>query len=101
MAVMPLVPETKMADVGKPISLENLLVRKVTWLALTTTSATLILSRDFGADYMTRIAIYTLVFQELILSILTHWYNTHSYTETFFVTVTYESGFVFGFPTTK
>ena len=56
MAVMPLVPETKMADVGKLISLGNLLVRKVTWLVLTTTSATLILSRAFGADYMTRIA---------------------------------------------
>ena len=56
MAMMPLVPETKMADVGKLISLGNLLVRKVTWFVLTTTSATLILSRDFGADYMTRIA---------------------------------------------
>ena len=30
MAVMPLVPETKMADAGKLISLGNLLVRKVT-----------------------------------------------------------------------
>ena len=56
MAVMPLVPETKMANVGKLISLGNLLLRKVTWLVLTTTSATLILSRDFGADCMTRIA---------------------------------------------
>ena len=53
---MPLVPETKMADVGKLISLGNLLVWKVTWFVLTTTSATLILSRDFGADCMTRIA---------------------------------------------
>ena len=43
MVVMPLVPETKMADVGKLISLGNLLARKVTWLVLTTTSATLIL----------------------------------------------------------
>ena len=56
MAVIPLVSETKMADVGKLISLGNLLVRKVMWLMLTTTSATLILSRDFGADCMTRIA---------------------------------------------
>ena len=56
MVVRPLVPETKIADVGKLISLENLLVRKVTWLVLTTTSATLILSRDFGADCITRIA---------------------------------------------
>ena len=54
---MPLVPETKMADLGKLISLGKLLVRKVTWLVLTTTSATLIFfSRDFGADCMTRIA---------------------------------------------
>ena len=58
---MPLVPETKMVDIGKLISLGNLLVRKVTWLVLTTTSATLILSRAFGADRMTRIAyIYSL-----------------------------------------
>ena len=56
MAVMLLVPETKMADVGKLIRLRNLLVRKVTWLVLTTTSATLILSYAFGADCMTRIA---------------------------------------------
>ena len=56
MAVIPLVPETKMADVGKLISLGNLVVRKVTWFVLTTTSATLILSRGFGADCMTRIA---------------------------------------------
>ncbi len=56
MAVMPLVSKTKMADVGKLISLGNLLVRKVTWLVLTTTSATLILFRAFEADCMTRIA---------------------------------------------
>ena len=55
MAVMPLVHETKMADVGKLISLGKLLVRKVTWFMLTTTSASLILSRAFGADCMTRI----------------------------------------------
>ena len=42
MAVMPLVHETKMVDVGKVISFRNLLVRKVTWSVLTTTSATLI-----------------------------------------------------------
>ena len=42
MAVMPLVPETEMAVVGKLISLGNLFVRKVTWLVLITTSATLI-----------------------------------------------------------
>ena len=55
MAVIPLVPETKMVDVGKLISFGNLLVRKVTWSELTTTSATLILSRAFGTDRMTRI----------------------------------------------
>ena len=71
MAVMPFVPKTKMADVGKLISLGNLLVRKVTWLVLTTTSATLILFRD-----LTRIAyIYSR------LSISTH--NTLSYTATY------------------
>ena len=52
---MPLVPETKMADVGKLISLENLLAMKTTWLVLTTTSATSILSHVFGAYCMTRI----------------------------------------------
>ena len=61
---MPLVPETKMVDVGKLISLGNLLVRKVSWLVLTTTSTTLILSRTFGADRMTRICIYTLSFSK-------------------------------------
>ena len=60
MAVMPLVPETKVEDVGKLISLGNLLVKKVTWLVFTTTSATFILTSAFGADCMTRIAyIYT------------------------------------------
>ena len=53
---MPLVPETKMADIGKLISLGNLLVRKVTWLEFTTTSTALILFCAFGADRMTRIA---------------------------------------------
>ena len=56
MAVIPIVPDTKIVDVGKLISLENLLVRKVTRFVLTTTSASLILSRAFGADLMTRIA---------------------------------------------
>ena len=53
MAMTPIVPEIRMADVGKLISLENLLVRKVTWLVLTTMSATLILSHAFGDDCMT------------------------------------------------
>ena len=47
MAVMPLVSETKMVDVGKLISLGILLVRKVTWLVLTTTSVTWIFVRWF------------------------------------------------------
>ena len=53
---MPLVPETKMMDIDKLISLGNLLVRKVTWFVLTNASAPLILSYAFGADHMTRIA---------------------------------------------
>ena len=56
MAVISPVPETKMVDVCKLISLQNLLVRKVTGFVLTTTSAPLILSRAFGANDMTRIA---------------------------------------------
>ena len=66
MAVMPFVPETKMVDVGKLISLENLLVRKVMWFVLTTTSATLILSRALELTEWQRLPIYTLVFQELV-----------------------------------
>ena len=53
MAVMPLVPQTEMADVAKLMSLGNLLARKTTWLVLTTTSATSILTCVFGASYMT------------------------------------------------
>ena len=97
---MPLVPETNIADVGKLISLRNLLVRKVTWLVHTTTSAILILSRDFGADCMTRIAyicsrlsrthsfhfdpqrqhalLHCDLQRQLTLSILTSRDNTHS-----------------------
>ena len=41
MAVIPLVPDTKM-NVSKPISLENLLVIKVTLFVSTTTSTPLI-----------------------------------------------------------
>ena len=63
MAVMSLVLGTKMADVCKLISLGNLLARKTTWLVLTTTSATLIWSRVFGAYCMTNISINTLIFQ--------------------------------------
>ena len=52
MAVMPLVSETKIADVGKLISLKNLLVRKVWWFVL----SNYVRNFDFGADCMTRIA---------------------------------------------
>ena len=52
----PLVPETKMADVDKLICFENLLVRIITWFVPPTTSVTLILSRAFGADHMSRIS---------------------------------------------
>ena len=55
MAIMPLVPKTKMADAGRLISLRNLMARKPTWLVLKTTFATSILSNVFGAYYMTRI----------------------------------------------
>ena len=107
MAVMPLVPKTKMADVGKLISLGNLLVRKVTWLVLTIMSATLILWRDFRVDYMTRIAyIYSHLSRnhsfhfdsqrqhallhydlqrQLTLSILTYRDNTHSLSLSFWL----------------
>ena len=92
MSVISLVPKTKMVDVGKLISLGNLLVRKVTWFVLTTTSPTLILSRAFGADRMSRIAYIcsrlprtnSLTFwlpettPSLILSILTYRDNTLS-----------------------
>ena len=80
MVAMPLVTETKMADVGKLISLGNLLVRKVTWLVLTTTSATLILSCAFGTESMTRIVyIYSRLprTQSLTFS-LTETQHTHS-----------------------
>ena len=84
MAMMPFVPETKMADIGKLISLGNLLVRKVTWLVLTTTSATLILSRVFGADCMTRIFNYILTSSKnSFFSISTHRNNILSYTVTY------------------
>ena len=55
MAVMPLVLEAKMADVGKLISLGNLLAMNTTWLVLTTTPTTSILSRVFGAYCKTKI----------------------------------------------
>ena len=51
-----LIPETKMVDVGKLISLENLSVRKITRFVLTTTSAPLILFHAFGANHMTRVS---------------------------------------------
>ena len=82
MAVMPLVLETKIAGVGKLIRLGNLLVRKTSWLVLTTTSATSILSRVFGAYCMTRIVnefsrLPTLIlFHIFTLSIVTSRENT-------------------------
>ena len=80
MAVMPPVPETKMVDVGKLISLRNLLVRKVTWVVLTTTSATLILFHAFGADCRTRITyIYYCLPSSHFFSIWTYRDNTLSF----------------------
>ena len=55
MDVIPLVPETKMADISILISLGKLLAKKTTWLVLKTTSATSIFSHVFGANSMTRI----------------------------------------------
>ena len=80
-AVMPLVAKTKMADVGKLINLGSLLVKKVMWLVLTTTSATLILSRAFGADCTTSIAyIYSRLPSIHFFSILTSRDSTHTHT---------------------
>ena len=79
MVVIPLVSEIKMVDVGKLISLGNLLVRKVTWFGLTTTSASLILSRAFGADDTTRIAyIYSCLPRTHSLTFSTYRDNTLS-----------------------
>ena len=55
MDIMPLVPETKMADVSILISRGNLLTRRTTWLVPKRTSATSISSCVFGAYSMTRI----------------------------------------------
>ena len=60
--MIPLIPKTKMVDIGKLISLRKLLVRKITWFVLATTYAPLILSCAFGADHKTRITyIYSLL----------------------------------------
>ena len=69
-----------MVDVGKLISVENLLVKKVTGFVHTTTSATLILSHLFVAAHMTKIApIYFLLPRALSLSL------SLSHTHTFWV----------------
>ena len=66
-----LVPETKMMDIGKLISFGNLLVRKVTWLMLSTTSTPLILPHTFEADHMSRVShIYS---QLAVTHSLTFW----------------------------
>ena len=78
MTVMPLVPDTKVANVGKLISVKNLLGRKVTWLILTITSVSLILSRAFGTDSMTRIADVYSRLPRTHFSIWTYRGNTHS-----------------------
>ena len=84
MAVIPLVPETKMVDVDKLISFGKLSVWKVTWFVLTTTSTPLILFRVFGTDHMTWLtSIYTRLSGTLSLflslsPILTYRDSTHS-----------------------
>ena len=50
MDVIPLVPETKMADVSILISLGNLLTRRTTWLVHKTMSVTSISSRIFDKN---------------------------------------------------
>ena len=72
MDVMPLVPETKMADV----SILIILARGTTWLVLKTTSATSIFSRAFGAYFMTRISINTLIFPHTLFQNFTWSVNT-------------------------
>ena len=68
MVVMPLVQETKMADVGKLTSLGNLVVRKITWFVLTSTSATLIWPSAFGDELHDKYCLYILSSSENSLS---------------------------------
>ena len=56
-----------MADVGKLISLENLLVRKVTWFVVTSTSGPFCPTHLEPTTWQ-GLPIYTLVFQKLVLS---------------------------------
>ena len=91
MAVISLLPETKIVDAGKLISLGNLLVRKIMWFVLSTTFAPLILSRAFGADHMIRICLYilsssnnsfshVLTYRDCTLFLfLTHFDSTHTH----------------------
>ena len=71
MAVMPLVPETMMADVGKLIGLRNLLVKE----SHVVCALNYIHNFDFVLRFWSRLHdknclyIYTLVFQQLIVSI--------------------------------
>ena len=80
MAVMPLVPGTQMVDVGKLIGLGNLLAWKITWLVLTTTSATSIFSRIFEVYCMTSIVykyshLPTLIFFTFSRTRSTHYFH--------------------------
>ena len=77
MAVMPLFPETKIADVGKLIHFGNLLAWKTTWLVLTTTSATSTLSRIFEAHCTTKIVYkYSRLPTLILFHIFTYRVNT-------------------------
>ena len=74
MAVVPLIPKV---DVGKLISLRNLLARKTTWLVLTNTFATSIISRVFGAYCMTKIVYkYSRLPTLILFHIFTYRINT-------------------------
>ena len=63
MAVIVLVPETKMADVDKLISVGNLLVRKISWFS----SQLLFCPVHLEPTDRQGLPIYALVFQEIIL----------------------------------
>ena len=90
MAAIPLVPETKMVDVGKLISLENLLVRKVTWFVLTTTSTSLIFNLHIWSRPHDKDFLYIISSSKNSLShILTYRDSTHTFSLSLSLTHTF------------